>query len=142
MSEQFKLHFATPAAASDAEQRLQSLRLDGKPVMMARANGTEVFAGCRVFEPVAPDAMVESPTTSFRFYEQFYDCNLVKSGMHHPHGIFWIREPGGTAHNSASPLRVPLIDLAPTLLSLCEMDAPEHMPGHVVSAPGVSLHVE
>lgn len=130
MSEQFKLHFASDAEASDAAQRLRSLTLDGEPVMMARANGTEVFAGCQVFRPVPADAMVTSPTTSFRFDEQFYDCNLVKSGMHHPDGIFWVREPGAGARHQAAPVRIPLVDLAPTLLSLCGMDAPAHMPGH------------
>ncbi len=132
MSEQFKLHFASEAAARDAEQRLHSLTLDGKPVMLARANGAEVFAGCQVFESVTTGAMVESAQGSFRFYEHFYDCNLVKSGMHHPEGLFWVRQPGASAHPPAAPVRVPLVDLAPTLLSLCDMDAPAQMKGRVV----------
>ncbi len=142
MSEQFKLHFSSPGEAQEAEQRLQSLKLDGKPVMMARSNGTEVFAGCTIFESIPQDAVVESPTTSFRFYEQFYDCNLIKSGMHHPEGIFWIRQAGEAAGNGGCPVRIPLTDVAPTLLSLCEMNAPEHMQGSAVSAPGGVLHVD
>lgn len=133
MSEQFKLVFATAAAAKTAERQLQSLVLDGKPVMLARANGREVFAGCRIFERVQADAIVESSFGTFRFYEHFYDCNLVKSGMHHPDGIFWVRAPGGKPDRQVTPVRVPLIDLAPTLLSLCGMDPPDHMKGRPVT---------
>jgi hypothetical protein len=136
MSEQFKLLFETPEAANDAAARLKALTLDGQPVMLARANGREVFAGCRLFEDVPEDAVVESPTANFPFYEHFYNCNLVKSGMHHPDGIFWVRSPGGSPANPSSPpLRVPLVDLAPTLLALCGMEPPDQLPGRVISAP-------
>ncbi|MGH9661778.1 MAG: hypothetical protein ACRD96_24740, partial [Bryobacteraceae bacterium] len=107
------------------------LKMNGSPVMMARRNGAEVFAGCKVFTSVPRAARVESPQGAFRFYEHFYDCHLVKSGMHHPDGILWIRTPqrhglGGQA------TRVPLTNVAPTLLALCDLPQPEFMKGKPV----------
>ncbi len=134
MSEQFRLYFRSEEDAIGAEAKLQSLMMNGRPVMLARRSGAEIFAGCSIFERVERDAMVDSSAGKFRFFERFYDCHLVKSGMHHPDGIFWVRPPTQEQRISSArseAVRIPLVDLAPTLLALCDMPPPAWMRGQV-----------
>src|SRR5262249_19689133 len=107
-------------------QKLASLKMNGTEVMLARRNGAEVFAGCQVFIRIPGEAVVESPRGEFRFYEEFYDCASVKSGMHHPDGILWIRTPSGGSHGERAE-RVSLERVAPTLLALLGHKPPEFM---------------
>ena len=44
----------------------------------------------------------------------FYKVDGVKSGMHHPDGMLWIRAPG--ARHAVHPTHVPLATVAPTIL--------------------------
>jgi hypothetical protein len=126
MSEQFHLYFKTPAEAAQADAKLQALRLDGRPVMMTRCNGNEVFAGCNVFTNVEGAAEVRNEAgQSKRFADLFYNCNLVKSGMHHRDGIFWMRVPGQPHKIHAD--RVPLTRVAPTLLAVMGYPHPDFM---------------
>lgn len=131
MSEQFRLTFESEAEAEDAERKMLSLKLNGKTVMLARRTGAEIFAGCSIFTRVDRNAQVDSSAGPFRFYEHFYDCNSVKSGMHHPDGIFWVNTPAREGHGGAAK-RVRLLDVAPTLLTLCDYRKPKSMKGHVL----------
>jgi hypothetical protein len=97
MSDEFRLYFENEAAAEQAEQALQALTINGKQIMRARRHGSEVFAGCDVKTPLARDQAVRSSTSSEirTFGELFYQASPnLKSGWHHPDGIFWIRTPG------------------------------------------------
>ena len=126
MSEQFHLYFQNAAAAADAVAKLQALRTGGQPVMEARGNGSEVFAGCRLFTPVEPAAPVTNAAgQSRRFADLFYNCNLVKSGMHHRDGIFWMRVPGMPAQVHSG--HVDLTRVAPTLLSAMGYRQPDFL---------------
>lgn len=140
MSEQFHLYFADDAAAEDALRKLTSLTMDGRQLMMARRNGTELFAGCQIFERVPRHALVQSPKGAFRFFEYFYDCHLVKSGMHHPDGILWIRPPAGNGSGGPAQ-RVPLRAVAPTLLAICRCPQPESMKGEPLPLTAESIPV-
>lgn len=134
MSEQFRLLFQLGAQASGASKALLELRLGDRPVMLARAQGNEVFAGCTIFERVPPDSIiVNGKGVARRFYDLFYNCNLVKSGMHHPDGIFWISMPERTSHIHKE--RVSLRTVAPTLLSLLGYSAPDFMELPALSMP-------
>lgn len=136
MSEQFRLLFASEADASAAERALLELRIGNRPVMLARADGNEVFAGCTIFEGVPPDSMIVNGKGVARlFYDLFYNCNLVKSGMHHPDGILWISMPERTSHIQTQ--RVPLRTVAPTMLSLLGYPAPDFMELPALSMPTV-----
>ena len=126
MSEQFRIYLPNEADAAEACEKLQALRLDGREVMMARQTGNEVFAGCCLFDSVASGAVVVSSASARgRFYELFYDCGLVKSGMHHPDGILWIRTPD--RRHAEREAKVPLRQVAPTLLRLFGHPQPEFM---------------
>jgi hypothetical protein len=118
MAEEFRLHFKTSDAAAEAERRLLALSLDGKAVMRARRDGAEIFAGCDIFMPPAPDARVSS-TLSNRtaaFTDLFYLIDGMKSGCHHPDGMFWVRTPGRSG--AVVPGRLSLRQVAPTLAAL------------------------
>jgi hypothetical protein len=126
MSEQFHLYFPSEAAASDAQEKLLQLCWAERPVMMARAQGKEVFAGCAVFERVPLDAIVRNGDGLTRkFYELFYNCSLVKSGMHHPDGILWVSTPDRTYQVEEE--KVSLRAIAPTLLALLGYPVPDFM---------------
>jgi hypothetical protein len=136
MSEQFRLIFGTDADASAAEEALLNLNINGRKVMFARATGNEVFAGCTISDRVPSDAMVvNGKGDSRRFYELFYNCNLVKSGMHHHDGIFWISTPERASTLRTEP--VPLRAVAPTVLALLGYPAPGYMELPAITLPGL-----
>ena len=126
MSEQFRVYMNSEGDAQEAAAKLGSLQINGKEVMLSRQAGAEVFAGCSVFERVDPDAVVTSGTgASTKFYDLFYNCNLVKSGMHHPDGIFWVRTPGRVHIQHEE--KIPLDRVAPTVLALMGVPQPSFM---------------
>ena len=48
----------------------------------------------------------------------------MKSGMHHPDGLLWIRDPH--IPKSSNP-RVAVESIAPTILDLLDVPVPRHM---------------
>lgn len=131
MAEQFHLYFPTEEAAIAAQRRLESLRMDGRPMMLARRDGQSIFAGSQVFHKLDDaDARMTCGETGveIRFLDLFYPIKGMKSGMHHPDGIFWVREPGQAAGTAAE--RIPLRAVAPRLLELFGLgDAARAVPG-------------
>jgi hypothetical protein len=126
MSEQFHLYFKTAAEAAEASRKLGGLKIGDRPVMLHRSEDTGVFSGCSIFEKIEPDTIITSSTgKTARFYELFYNCNLVKSGMHHPDGILWIADPAGT--HQVHPEKVSLRRVAPTLATMSGLELPEYM---------------
>jgi hypothetical protein len=126
MSEQFRYYFSTETAAADAGLKLGGLKMNGKSIMLARVSGNEVFSGCSVFETVQPSQLITNIAgESKKFAELFYNCNLVKSGMHHRDGIFWIKGPAVPA--AVHPGRLELTRVAPTLLSIMGYTPPKTM---------------
>jgi hypothetical protein len=137
MSEQFRLVFDSEAEASDAAKALLGLRMGNRQVMLGRPDGNEVLAGCTIFERLPSDSMVvNTKGVARRFYELFYNCNLVKSGMHHPDGIFWISTTERASHIQKE--RIPLRSVAPTLLSLLGYSVPAFMELPALSMPTVA----
>lgn len=67
--------------------------------------------------------MVTSNTgASAKFYDLFYNCNLVKNVMHHPDGIFWMHTPGRV--HSVQDAKLPWDRVAPTVLELMGVPQP------------------
>lgn len=67
---------------------------------------------CQIFEGCS--------NRSVRFYELFYRTEGLKSGMRHPDGLLWIHFP-------SEEHRVPLVDVAPSLLGLYSVPAACYM---------------
>ncbi|MES1258579.1 MAG: hypothetical protein ABUS51_09115, partial [Acidobacteriota bacterium] len=131
MSEQFHLYCDSTAQAEAIAAALSSLSMDGKPIISARFQGSEVFGGCHRFDDVAASSMVAFNGQSRRFYDLFYRVDGAKSGMHHPDGILWIRTP--EKHHFVGAEKVPLRSVAPTILSLLDIPKTADMTGEAVA---------
>jgi hypothetical protein len=129
MSEQFHLRFDSARVAEDAARRLRALRIDGKQVMTVELRDGNVFAGCTIFTMLDPSAVLEGGPngTSIEFFRLFYQVESLKSGMHHPDGMMWMRVPGLAPR--VYPEKVSLRDVAPTLLALLGIEKPRYMSG-------------
>ena len=129
MSEQFHVYFDEETDASAAAEKLRSLRVEGRPVMAVEQQGSSVFSGCQIFEQLSHEAVLDGSgsTKSQPFFRLFYQAEGMKSGMHHPDGILWIRSPG--KEPQVHPGKVPLRDVAPTILKLFGVTKPKLMSG-------------
>jgi hypothetical protein len=125
MAENFHLHFESQAAAEAAQSKLLALRMDnGARVLDVQREGPRLTVGCIVIVKPPAEATVSAPGSNegAAFYDLFYEATGLKSGMHHPDGILWIRTPE-RVHVEVER-KVSLREVAPTLLTLCGVDAP------------------
>jgi hypothetical protein len=138
MAEEFQIDFATEDAARDAERKLAAARYQGAPAMRVERRGTNIFAACGIVEQVDSGAVLEldGSERTIPFFDLFYQLELVKSGIHHPDGLMWIRTPART--HSVNDEKVPLVAVAPTMLRLMGIDPPDRMKGESVDAAAVS----
>jgi hypothetical protein len=139
MSEQFHAHFESDSDAAEAAERLRSLTIGGRPIMLVEQRGASVFSGCQVFDQLAENAVLSGAGTDAPrpFFELFYQAEGKKSGMHHPDGILWIRMPAMAPGVHAG--QVPLRDVAPTILSLLGHPKPGNLSGSTLLEPARSL---
>ncbi len=132
MSEQFQLLFENEQDAQQAESQLRALRVDDTPAMLVSRDGTALFSGCKIFRPVAPQAVLRAGSgRTAPFFAIFYQSDGLKSGMHHPDGFLWIRTPQHEHRVSAE--KVPLRSVAPTVLEMFGVARPTYM-----TAPSLS----
>jgi hypothetical protein len=137
MAEQFVVEPASPDAARDALRKLQALTVDGTRLLSADLDGRRLQVGCR------SDVGREGATvaggagdTSRAFDELFYPIHTTRSGRHSRDGALWFR----TGAHRVVEGRVPLTDIAPTILDHFGVAVPAHMRGSVLPlhrAPGV-----
>ncbi len=115
MAEQFHLYFQSAADAAEAVRLMKAMTCDGKPLMFVTLKENEVFGGCGIYQQASPNAAVKNSAGEAKpFSKLFYLASGVKSGMHHPDGIFWIRDRAQKA--SAAAQRISLRQVAPTML--------------------------
>jgi hypothetical protein len=123
MAEEFHVYLESEPAAIEAERLLGALRVGDRPALAIRRDGAGLFCGCKLH-----GALDRSATVSARaggrtpFFDLFYQVEGVKSGMHHPEGMLWIRAPG-RPHVVHRP-RLPLTEVFPLLLGLLGLAAP------------------
>lgn len=125
MAEQFHLHFGTEREAIIAEELLMRASLDGRQVLFARRSGADVLTGCAIFHAVDEKSCITMGELRVSFFDIFYQVDALKSGMHHPDGILWIRTPSG-AHKVHTE-KVSLQAVAPTILHLVGAPIPKSM---------------
>lgn len=132
MSEEFHLRFRDEGDATKAAIALAGLRVDGRQAMQVERRGTNVFSGCIIYSQLEHAAVLEGGADGKNtpFFRLFYQVESLKSGMHHPDGILWMRVPG--MRPRVYDEKVSLRDLPPTLLSLFGIEKPAYMNGKVL----------
>jgi Type I phosphodiesterase / nucleotide pyrophosphatase len=134
MAEDFLLEFETAAAAEAAESLLRSITLDGKPAFGAERTEREIKCGCRIWERVEPDAVLEvgSGGRTIPFFDLLYQIDLIKSGEHNPTGMMWVRTP--ERRHEVIEEQIPLESVAPTILDMYGLRVPAHMSAEPIAA--------
>lgn len=96
MSEEFRIYFETREQAKAAKEYLEKFRVGNETLFLTRLTDTSLHAGCRIFNPLPDDAVILWPDSerTEKFSSLFYKApSTVKSGMHHPDGILWVKRP-------------------------------------------------
>jgi hypothetical protein len=140
MADEFFLRFDRPEEAHAAAEKLRIYRLpSGKDAFTAEVQEIEVIAQCCCRELPAFDSCLTTTESDARipFLDVFYRVDCIKSGFHHPDGIFWIRLPE-RIHNVDSE-RLPLVDVTPTILDLLHVPQPGYMSGRSCLAEPLSV---
>jgi hypothetical protein len=125
MSEHFIIRFDNPADAVAASETLTRLRVDGEQAMWYRLQNGEVYGGCRIHHKLDERAMLTHEGRSTPFGKLFYQIGDLKSGMHHPDGMVWIRRQD--RKHVVHPERIPLRTVAPMLLDMFSLPVPAYM---------------
>ncbi|MBA2291438.1 MAG: alkaline phosphatase family protein [Gemmatimonadales bacterium] len=131
MSEEFHVILESEDDAKAAEAQLATLMMNGRQVMRVRREGTDLMVGCGIFDRIDGEPTISAAGQPVaKFFELFYLADGLKSGMHHPDGILWIRNE--SRHHYVHPEKIPLRSVAPTLLAMFGVDARAWMPGEVL----------
>ena len=123
MAEQFHLIFATDAEAAEAADKVRALRLaSGEELMLVRLNGNRIFSGCNLEAPPPAGSRIVSSASNqaIDFDAMFYPLETVRSGMHHPDGMLWIRT--SERRHAMIERKIELTEIAPTLLALAGVE--------------------
>jgi hypothetical protein len=146
MAHQFHVEFGSELAARAAQERLAALRVDDRGALSVECHGNRLFAWCPITTAVAPSAVLHVAAGEHHrretFSTVFYKVDGIKSGMHHPDGLLWIRRPDSRHQVFQDPVDLDLV--APTLLAELGITPPEWMrrpiPGRsAVSSPQAPL---
>lgn len=136
MAEQFYLRFNGQREADEAEARLVGFHVKHPAVFNDKRTrlfhlvrtGNALLTQCRCVSKVPLDAQitsVDAPDASIPFYDVFYQMPAIKSGGHHPDGMFWIRHPD--RRHRIHEEKVDITSIAPTILRLFDVEVPNHM---------------
>jgi hypothetical protein len=126
MAHQFHVYLENDDAASEAERQLKALNVNGRQALAVVRTGLQIFSGCHIYDNLLTTQLLSAEGgRTTKFFDLFYKIDGLKSGMHHPDGMLWIREPGRDhSHHSE---KVPLSAVAPTLLDLLGIEKPASM---------------
>ena len=129
MAEEFQLGFSSETAAETAMAKLKLLRYGGQQALGVSRDGADLMCGCSLSEQLEPNAILhlEGNGSEIPFFDLFYQIDLLKSGMHHPEGMLWIRTVERRHIDHAE--KVPLVRIAPTILDMYGLEQPAYMKG-------------
>lgn len=103
MSHQFHMFCESEERAKQNYELMLEAKVDGEPLFSVRHEGKDIFGGCRIAQPLQGTETITIGETSVPFSEVFYLADNLKSGCHHPHGIFWVSK-AGRSHNKVDTL--------------------------------------
>jgi hypothetical protein len=127
MAEQFWLEFNSPEDCAAAAKVIEAITLDGETAFKTpQVEGPALFTGFNIRREIQKGSILASPAAgvSAEFFEQLYAIEGMKSGMHHPDGLLWMRDP--RIPKSSNP-RVAVESIAPTVLDFLDVPVPAHM---------------
>ncbi|MBT0585675.1 alkaline phosphatase family protein [Alteromonas sp. SM 2104] len=104
MSHQFHLLCDSPEAAQSNFERLKQFTFQDSPLFSLRLEGKDVFGGCTVSHEVDMNTPLTIDGKQVTFGELFYLADNIKSGMHHPHGVFWAYRPKRANTIASTPI--------------------------------------
>ena len=90
MSHQFHILCDSEESAKANHDKLNSVIWEDDSLFSLRLEGKDVFGGCRIYQPIPSDSVIEINGKNASFMDIFYLADNLKSGMHHPHGVFWV----------------------------------------------------
>lgn len=127
MAEEFHIYFDRGQDLELAEARLSSLHVGDSRALRLRRQEGGLLAGCGIFHDLRPDARLWGGAAGEEasFFDLFYQMEGIKSGMHHPDGLLWIRTP--EKKHSVTEEKIPLTAIAPTLLAFFGIEPPAFM---------------
>lgn len=126
MAEVFNIQLRDEEAARRVEGKLSEIRIGDRQAILAQRKETLLTVKCQLHERQPQGAELKrADGTTANFHELFFELEDVKSGMHHPDGMLWIRIPGTAPRCYEN--KVPLAAVAPTLLQLLSLPAPPQM---------------
>ncbi len=130
MAEQFHIVCKSSEQQTEVMERLLHATVNQQPVMEVRREDFGVFCGCPINDVSVLDCEVVHPTGDrVAFGELFNMVHSMRSGWHHPHGLFWLQSE--TPRVVDTPIE--LVDVAPTLLDLYGVEPPSFMTGRPIS---------
>ena len=117
MSDQALLQFDDPESCARAELLLKSHKLFGAPAFWCQRKEDSLMIQSQWTKPLPEDAELEQEGTGKRvpFFEVFYSMDVVKSGFHHPDGMFWVCHP--ERQHVVHPDKMSIRSIAPLVLS-------------------------
>ncbi|MGB6974960.1 MAG: hypothetical protein WBD67_09790 [Terracidiphilus sp.] len=126
MAEQFWLEFSTHEQAEAAAVVLNAITVDGGKAFAAKVEDAAVFTGFTIRKKIPQEAVMTSAANgaSTRFFDLLYAIEGMKSGMHHPDGLLWIRD--ARISKSSNP-RVAIESITPTILEMLGLSIPTHL---------------
>ena len=127
MSSEFHVHCADAARAQRLARRLETFEVAGQLALFVKLEDCKIVVTCR---PNRDASLVDKPIRrsdgfQTRYGEFVHVMEGSASGSHRREGALWIRD----GHHQIVDGQVPLTDIAPTLLELCGVTKPAHMPG-------------
>lgn len=127
MTHYFHCTFEDEQAATAAAVKLRALEAGGTQVLNVEQKGMDLFCGCKIYTSLDSSLTIESTATKAKtgFFKLFYRIEGLKSGMHHPDGILWVRTPD-RSHRVHTD-KVPLERVAPMILDMFSISAPSTM---------------
>ena len=103
MAEQFHLECESEDEAINLENHLQGFHMEhdhyfhegSRQVFLTSREGTIVHAQCRCTKEVEAESKIINTKTqeTMPFYDAFFQMDDVKSGHHHPDGLYWFYDP-------------------------------------------------
>jgi hypothetical protein len=129
MTQNFHVRFKSEAEAKAGAAKMRALRLDGEEMMAVHVDKDSIHAGCKLHGRVDDHATITvaqgGGAQPMRFGEAFYQIEGIKSGMHHPDGMFWIRHPDH--RHEIVPGKLALTRVAPKIMELLSLSPPATM---------------